>query len=118
MILDKIQNIKISLMEIVDEVNMDPTKLDCIIRTSVFINLENLDFIRSENTIKEILSDMYSSLAPYRNNPEINYIGIWIKYDDEIFDNSIKIQTLDDIKNYSSEEVNGIYEFLIMTLPE
>ena len=116
--LEKIQNIKISLMEVADDTNINPKKLDFVIRSSVSINLENLEFDRSEESIKTISDDMFGTLTSLTNIPTTDYIGIWVKYDGEVFDNSIKIQTLEDIKEYSVEEVNALYEFIKMTLPE
>ena len=115
---ESIKNIKLSLLEVPDDTNMDPKKLDCIIRASISINLEDLDFTKSEDAIKTIVKDMYDNLRSSVKLPVINYLGIWIKYDDEVFDNSIKIQTLDDIQKYSVEEVNSVFEFLKMTLPD
>jgi len=115
---EKIQNIKLSLMEVVDEVNMDRKKLEFIVRASISINLEDLEFERSKSTITTISNDMFDTIKSNVKLPSVNYLGIWIKYDGEVFDNSIKLQTLEDIKNYSSEEVNPIYEFIMMTIPE
>lgn len=105
-------------MEIGDSFNMDPTKLDGIIRTSIYVNLDEIEFDKSEDAIKDILEHMYDTLLQYKSLPEINYVGIWVKYEEDVFDNSIKIQTLDDISNYSSEKVSPIFEFLKMTIPE
>jgi len=117
MSLEKIKNIKLSLMEICDSTNMDPTKIDAIIRTSIYVNFDEVEFDKSEDNIKDILEHMYETLLNYKSNPEINYVGIWVKCDEDLYDNSIKIQSLDDISNFSSENISPIFEFLKMTLP-
>lgn len=116
--LEKVNSIKLSLIEKIDEPNMTTSKLDGIIRSSISINLEGLDIEKTESTFRTMLKEMYHILCRSVNLPDVNYLGMWIKYDKEIIDNSISIQTLNDIKNFSDKEIDEIYEFFLMSMPD
>lgn len=105
-------------MEIEDDSNMELKSMEFVIRSSISVNLENLDFNRSEDALLTIIDDMWSTLISFNKSKQGNYLGIWIKYDGEILDNAIKIQTLEDIKKYSLDDINEVYEFVKMTLPD
>jgi hypothetical protein len=116
--LNKIKSIKLASMEVEDDSNMESNKLDFIIRGSIRIDLENLDFDRTDKSIGVVLKEMYEMLTSRITDSRANYLGIWINYDGDQFDNSIKMHLLNDIKKYSTQNIDSLYEFLLMTLPE
>ena len=120
---EKIESIKLSLMQVVEVDNMEKDKSDFIVRSSIFLSLKDLGTVNREDDLQYVVTDMYETLlqktleARY-NLDRVNYVGAWIKYDGEMFENSIKITTLKDIELYASSKINAIFEFVKMTLPE
>lgn len=116
---EKIESIKLSLMEIVDDSNMEKGKADYVIRASAYIKLDGMDQKMDENDISSVVSEMYQALLKQNvNNSDVNYVGIWVSYDGVMYDNAIRKNTLDDIEKYSIDEVNSTYEFLKMSIPD
>lgn len=121
--IEKIESIKLALMQVVEFENMEKDKSDFIVRSSIFLSLKDLGIVNKEDDLQYVVTDMYKTLlektleAKHNLDP-VNYVGVWIKYDGEMFENSIKITTLKDIEIYSASKVNAIHEFVKMTLPE
>ena len=76
-----------------------------------------VDFPREEEAFQLLVADMYKDLI-YNAPEDIDSIGLWIEYDTITIDNAISLVTLSDIKEYSKEEINPIWEFFKMTIPE
>jgi hypothetical protein len=120
---EKIESIKLSLMRVIEIDNMEKDKSDFIVRSSIFLSLKDLGVINKEEDLQYVITDMYKTLlqktleSRYSVDP-VNYVGVWIKYDGEMFENSIKITTLKDIEIYTTSKINAIFEFVKMTLPE
>ena len=108
-------------MELDEETN-NPNldKLNFIVRASISINLEDLTVVENMHDINigDVLKEMYSTLLSNNKNPNVNYLGMWAKFDGEIYDNSIKLEVLDQIDTFSAEKVNSLFEFLTMTVPD
>jgi hypothetical protein len=119
----KIESIKLALMQVIELDNMEKDKSDFIVRSSIFLSLKDLEIVTKEDDLQYVVTDMYKTLLEKtletrQNLDPVNYVGLWIKYDGEMFENSIKITTLKDIEIYSTTKINAILEFVKMTLPE
>ena len=108
-------------MELDEETNNESlNKLNFIVRASISINLEDTGIVENLHDISvgDILKDMYDTLSSNNKNPNVNYLGLWAKVDGEIYENSIKLEVLDQIDKFSAEKVNNLFEFLSMTIPD
>ncbi|MBW2998758.1 hypothetical protein KY321_04420 [Candidatus Woesearchaeota archaeon] len=97
-------------MEAIGEMD-DKEKTEYLIRTSSTINLnDTFREVIEQYGIEEILNFAYEALLK-TNESVVDSIGIWVEYDGEIYENSIKLKTLEDMKKYSDEDISPIYEF-------
>ena len=111
--LEKIKSITLSLLKRETDPDSENKATYSKKVTAKFTVPENFHLI--EENIGELLKDMYVDLL--KNAPEdADSIGIWIEMDTITLDNALSLQTLDDIKMYSREELNPAFEFFKMTL--
>jgi hypothetical protein len=109
----KVKDIKLSLLSIDGDIDPSTGKAEYIkLCTANFVNKDY-----SEEQIYEILNAMYIDLLNQKIE-NVDSIGIWINYEDLIYENAISLMTLNDIKEYSKQEVNPIVEFFKMTIPQ
>ena len=111
--IDKLQSIKISLMESQGEPNKE-SKTNYILRSHALITVNDL-VIKTikEHGIENVLESVYNELLEVNNDP-VDSVGVWAVYDGKEFESSIKIQTLKDMEEHSTEEVSPIYEFFML----
>jgi len=103
--LEKIQSIQLSLLKRETDPN-ENNEAEYTIPS---------DFPRTEEMFEVLMKNMYDDLM--KNAPgNADSIGIWIDMDSIIIDNALSLQTLDDIKMYSKDNLNPAYEFFKMTL--
>lgn len=73
------------------------------------------DFPKTDEYFEVLLKDMFEELMI--DAPDgADSLGLWIELDSITLDNSITLNTLNDIKMYSKEEVNPAWEFFKLTL--
>jgi len=114
--LEKINSIQISLMESQGNIN-DENKTNYILKSSGKLKItESIRSIVRQN-LPELLISMYEDIL-IANEDKVDSIGIWIDYDGEILENSIKLETLNDMKNFGDKNTQPIYEFFKMSFPE
>ena len=118
----KVKKVKMSLMEAKSDIN-DIDKIDYIIKNSgTFIFSQELfetiikdGFGKDEETVfKYITNQMYDELLE-KSNQNTDSLGIWINYENQEFENSIKLETLNDMKKYGND-VDSIFEFIKMSI--
>lgn len=73
------------------------------------------DFPRTDEMFEALLTNMYEDLL-VNTSGDPDSLGIWIEMDSIIIDNALSLNTLDDIKTYSQEDINPVWEFFKMTL--
>ena len=113
-VLDKMLSIQLSLLKRKTEINKKTNKADYLKKKTVKFTFP-VDFPRTEEMFKALVEDMHKDLM--NNAPDdIDSIAMFLEYDHIIVDNAISLQTLDDIKMYSKDDVNPINEFFKMTL--
>jgi hypothetical protein len=119
----EITKIKIALLE--SDKELEDDKSDFNLKYSATLNIKEilekninnvLDYDFDE-FIEEILNNIFEDLMSLtkKENIIIDYIGLWIYYDNSVIDNSIKLSILDDIERYGAD-INPLYEFYKMTL--
>lgn len=75
------------------------------------------EFPKNEKTFEELIKKIYKDLSDH-SPAESDSLGLWIEYDNTILENAISLRTLEDIQQYSSPDVNSVFEFFKMTFPE
>lgn len=112
--LEKIKNIKLSLMKRKTDINEGRADYD----TKMSASFKVPDgFLEDGNTIKELVTEVYKDIM--KSAPtDIDSIGLWVKFEDVVLENAISIQTLEDIAEYSERGTSPIYEFFKMTIPD
>lgn len=110
--LEKIQSIQLSLLK--KETDVENNVAEYSKKLTAKFTLP-IDFPRTEEMFSLLLENMYVDLM--QNAPEdADSVGIWIEMDTITIDNALSLQTLDDIKMYSKEDLKPAYEFFKMTL--
>ena len=113
-----LNKIKISLMKAVSETNKKK-KTDYIIKSSATIVINEL--VKKaiiKHGIEVVLTSIYNDLL-LENNAEVDSIGMWVNYNGKTYENSIQLQTLNNMEKLGEDDVNSIYEFFkLMSPPE
>jgi len=116
---NKIEKLKLSLMQLDKE--SDDHKSDFIVKTTAIFRVpENFyeycvkdkDF---ENITQNLLKTIYLNLLN-NTKSKYEYVGMWVDYNNKKYENSIKIESLNDIEKYGNNNINSIYEFFKMTI--
>lgn len=113
---EKITSITFSLMKLEDD-SFSTGKAEYIKKASASFNIpKNVLGKNPENDMGIICASMYVDILSKIDRKEVDSLGIWVTYNEEIFENAIKLDTLNDIVKYSVEEINPTFEFLKMTI--
>lgn len=78
--IEKIESIKLALMQVVEFENMEKDKSDFIVRSSIFLSLKDLGIVNKEDDLQYVVTDMYKTLlektleAKHNLDP-VNYVG-------------------------------------------
>jgi len=113
----KITKIVFSLMEMKTNINEKSSKAGYIKKATASIDIsEELLGEDPENMVAVICASMFIDLSNKIPENEVDSLGAWITYDGKVYENAIKLKTLDDIVIYSPEEINPTYEFLKMSI--
>lgn len=121
---EKIKSIKLALMQLEEVENIDPSLHNFIIRSSIFFSLKDAKSKIEYDDVQYLISDMYKTLLQKtvefngQKYGVVNYVGIWVDYDGEMFRNHIHMNTLRDMSMLSTDHINPIYELLKLTLPD
>ena len=110
---EPIKSIQFSLLEKKSEIREDNNASYSKKITSKFIF--PVDFVKNEESLNELCEQMYQDLL-VNVKDDFDSLGVWIEYDNIIVDSAISIKTLEDIKEYSKEDINPIYEFFKMNV--
>lgn len=114
--LEKLQHIKMSGMILKDKAEkLNENNYEVKTTNNLIIS----DLVKesfNEDKVDELLSLMYEDLIDKSKEYNIDSVGIWITYDDHIFKNSIKLETLNDMTKYGAEDTIPIYEFCKLTI--
>jgi hypothetical protein len=118
--IEKLKYIKLALMKKESEIDKDNKSDFEVFKSAKFkITPEFLDMyidVDKENLTEFLLNAVYKDLISNIEYDENEcYLGLWINYNDIEIDNSISLSTMSNIKEYSNDEVNPVYEFLKMT---
>jgi hypothetical protein len=118
--IEKLKYIKLALMKKESEIDKDNKSDFEVFKSAKFkITSEFLDMYKEldkENLTEFLLNAVYKDLISNIEYDENEcYLGLWINYNDIDIDNSISLSTISNIKEYSNDEVNPVYEFLKMT---
>jgi hypothetical protein len=113
---NKLKRIKLSLMEAIGDIDKK-NKTEYLIRTSATINVDNtVEKAIVEYGIEDVLTVIYNDLLK-ENNVNVDSIGMWVEYDGKEYENSIQLQTLNDMERLGEDDVNAIYEFFKLMSP-
>ena len=108
----KIKSIKFALME--KQHDVDVVRAEFIAYTKgILIIPENFDYDQFSDLIESIFNDL---IKKQKNDDD--YLGIWVNYNEMVYENSLAINALTTIKQYNSEDINPVYELIKMTLPD
>ena len=114
---DKIKNIKMSLMESVGEMDTSTNITDYVIKASAKITMNDLvEQTIEEHGIESVLTYIYKDLLK-ENKDKVDSIGMWINYDGKEYENSIQLQTLNDMERLSEAAISPIFEFFKLMSP-
>jgi len=106
---NKFKSIKISLMESLSDED-EKGKTNYIQKSHALITVNDLvTKTIEEHGIESVLEAVYNELLEI-NEDEVDSVGLWVDYDGDVYENSIKLETLKDMEEYGDEEVSPIYE--------
>jgi len=116
--IDKLEGIKMSVMVSYGGIDQN-NKTDYLLKKSGDFRIteefyKDLKEEEKENLTQGLVNAMYDELQKLVVNEDS--IGLWIDYDGETLENSMKLSVLEDMKKFGSEDVDPIYEFFKMTL--
>ena len=118
----KFRSVKMSLMESQGDINESTGKTDSIVKGSANFIITKEFYTALMNKEKDDLTEglldaMYDELKKTVKDP-VDSVGLWVDYDNKLFENSIKMDTLGDMEKFSQDEITPIYEFFKMTIGE
>lgn len=114
----KITNITLALLETESNIN-ENSKTNYVKKISASFKISK-EFLQenSEEKLDILCESIFMDILNKIDKNEIDSLGIWINYNEKVYENSIKLQTLNDISLYSHTKINPVFEFLKMTLVE
>jgi hypothetical protein len=115
----KFKSVKMSLMQQKSDIREPDNKADYLVKGSATFNITsafytNLKKNDNEKLTSGLLKAIYEELIQKIN--DVDTVGIWINYDNKIYENSIKIETLYDMEKYGNKDIIPIYELFKMSL--
>lgn len=122
---DKFKSIKMSLMKMERDINESAGplegKAEYTVKGSATFNITPEFYValqkeEEKNLTEGLVAAMYEELL--QKIDEVDTVGVWIDYDEKIYENAIKIDTLGDMKTYGPEDIVPIYEFFKLTIGE
>ena len=114
--LNKLKSIKLSLMKSLGEMNKKQ-KTNYSVKTSANITINNLvKKTIEEHGIENVLTSIYKDIMK-ENTAVVDSIGMWVNYDGKTYENSILIETLNDMEKFSDEKIYPIFELFKLMSP-
>lgn len=110
--LKKIKSVSFSLLK--KETDIKDGKAEYLKKKTVKFILPN-NFPKKEKMFELLIKNMYDDLMN-NTHDEADSLGLWIEYDSFTIDNSITLNTLRSIKEYSKQDIDPIFEFFKMSL--
>ena len=109
-------------MESQGDLNESTGKTDSIIKGSANFTITKEFYVALLNREKDDLTEglldaMYDELKKTVKGP-VDSVGLWVDYDNKLIENSIKMDTLSDMKKFGQKGITPIYEFFKMTIGE
>lgn len=116
---NKFKSVKMSLMEARGDINEETNKVDYLVKGSAKFDItpefyEALQKDQEKDLTQGLIAAMYEELL--EKIDDVDTVGLWVDYDEHIYENAIKIDTLADMKRYAVEEIIPIYEFFKITI--
>jgi len=112
--LNRIKSISLSLMK--RETDVNEGKAEYSKKISAKFEVPK-NYLKDDETAEELVTKMYNDITS-KVTEDVDSIGIWVMYKSTTLENAISLRTLDDIKRYSKQDINPVYEFFKMTLLE
>jgi hypothetical protein len=120
-----IKEIKISLMGSQGEMDPSTGKRDYIIKSSASFQFNEYmektypeaDEEDREQALKEGSQLIYQDLL-IKTKDKFDSIGIWIKTEDLIYENSMSISDIEGIQQHGEPGISPIFELIKMTIPQ
>lgn len=113
----KLDHIKISLMETNSSIDSSTGKSDYTIKGSANFKFDDeIKKLLNNEELAKLLNMIYEDLRSSITREEVTSVGMWVDYDNLVYENSIKIETLNDMEEFGAEDIVPIYEFYKMTI--
>lgn len=117
----KFKGIKMSLMEAKGDINESTNKADYLVKGSAKFDItpefyEALEKEQEKDLTQGLIAAMYEELLQKIDG--VDTVGLWVYYDENIYENAIKIDTLGDMEKFGAEGIVPIYEFFKITIGE
>jgi hypothetical protein len=112
--LNRIKSVSLSLMK--KESDINEGKAEYSKKISAKFKVPK-NYLKDDETAEELVTNMYNDIIS-KVTEDADSIGIWIEYKSTTLENAISLHTLDNIKEYSKQPINPIYEFFKLTLLE
>lgn len=114
--IENLSSIKMSLMEINGTLD-DEGKTEYLIKGSATFNFtDEIKKQINDNNLPDLVTEIYNELQTKFEGTDA--VGVWIKYNDVLFENSIKTEVLNDMVKFGADGLNPIYEFCKMSVIE
>lgn len=115
--LEKIEKLQISLMNKVSDVldKSETPKANYEKKITANLLLSKIQ-LKDENELNQLIYLTLEDLFK-RQKEDVDSVGMWITYDEKIYENSMSLSVLNEIKEYSSEDINPYFELFKMTIP-
>jgi acetate kinase len=116
----ELKSIKMSLMKTAGEINEETSKADYLVKGSAKFDItddfyKELEKTEETDLTKGLISAMYEELLA--KIEDVDTVGIWVEYGDNLFENAMKIDTLNVMKDYGvADNIIPIYEFFKLTI--
>jgi len=116
----ELKSIKMSLMKTAGEINEETSKADYLVKGSAKFDItddfyKELEKTEETDLTKGLISAMYEELLT--KIEDVDTVGIWVEYGDNLFENAMKIDTLNVMKDYGvADNIIPIYEFFKLTI--
>lgn len=125
--ISKLSKLSISLLKLedADRTNMsdDPARLmmEMTRKARISINIKETAIAgkMDDDDLKFLTDDMYGALYErILDKDSINYVQVEAVYDGEKYETALPISSLSLIEEYSAEKTSGVYELLLMAIPD
>jgi hypothetical protein len=115
--LNEIKSITLSLMKKESDINENKADYTRHGKATFKIPQDFFNSDDSEKLLEDIIEAMFDDITQKNVWSEVDYLGIWIEsIDDHIIENAMSLKNLESIKEYSTQNINPIFEFFKMTL--